>query len=73
MKTRKLLTAAALAGVCGFGIFTTSSLASGPIILAPTVAPKVAPTVSTVSKPGVDVVKMYRGLRTFWLSRAIVR
>ncbi|MCC7531915.1 MAG: hypothetical protein IT342_25660 [Candidatus Melainabacteria bacterium] len=73
MKTRKLLTAAALAGVCGFGIFTTSSIASGPIILGPTVAPKIAPSVSTVNRPGVDMVKMYRGLRTFWLSRAIVR
>jgi hypothetical protein len=26
-----------------------------------------------VARPGVDMVKMYRGLRTFWLSRAIVR
>jgi hypothetical protein len=73
MKTRKVLTAAALAGVFSFGLFATSSFASGPIILGPTAAPKIAPAVSTVNKPGVDMVKMYRGLRAFWLSRAIVR
>ncbi|MBX9947779.1 MAG: hypothetical protein K2Y39_01320 [Candidatus Obscuribacterales bacterium] len=73
MKTRKLLTAAALAGVCSFGLIATNSFASGPIILGPSVAPKIAPAVSPVTKPGVDMVKMYRGLRAFWLSRAIVR
>ena len=73
MKTRKLLTAAALAGVCGFGLISTSSFASGPVILGPSVAPKIAPAVAPVQKPGVDMVKMYRGLRAFWLSRAIVR
>lgn len=73
MKTRKLLTAAALAGVFGFGLFATSVSASGPIIIGPSVAPKIAPAVTTVTKPGVNVLKMYRELRTFWLSRALVR
>ncbi|MBC7998985.1 MAG: hypothetical protein IAF58_13630 [Leptolyngbya sp.] len=72
MKTRKFLSAAVLASVCGFGLLATSSLASGPIILGPTTAPKLAPTVTTVPA-NVQALKLYREVRSFWLSRAIVR
>ncbi len=76
--TKKLLTAAVLASSFGLGILATSSFASGPIVLGPSTAPVVAPitSVTATSTPVALQLKAlvaYRGLRGFWLSRAIVR
>ncbi|HEY9868351.1 MAG TPA: hypothetical protein V6D08_04245 [Candidatus Obscuribacterales bacterium] len=73
----RYLTAAALAGVFGLTLFATSSFA-GPLMLgpvrAPAPAPKVfvAPVVKTVPIQ-TQLLNTYRQVRSFWLSRAIVR
>jgi hypothetical protein len=77
VNTKRLFTAAALAGVFGLGLFATSSLANGPMILGPVSAtasvPRVLATpVSTVSTQA-KVLSAYKQIRGFWLSRAIVR
>jgi len=73
---KRLLAAGALAGVFGLTLLATSSFASGPLVLGPTHAPVSAPRVTIT--PNVQVIKTqllssYRQMRTFWLSRAIVR
>jgi hypothetical protein len=76
--TKRLLAAALLAGAFGLGIFATSSFASGPIVLGPSTAPMgapIAPVVATSTPVFVQIraLAAYRQIRTFWLSRAIVR
>ena len=77
VNTKRLFSAAALAVSLGLGLFATSSLASGPIVLgpvsAPTAVPKVLVTPVTTVSTQAKVLSAYRQLRTFWLSRAIVR
>ncbi len=74
MVTKKnLFLFAATAGLLGLG--ASSSFASGPIVLGPGVAPampKVA-TVQTHSTMPTKALSAYRQIRSFWLSRAIVR
>lgn len=72
MRTRKFLSAALLAGVCGFGLLATSSLASGPLVMPVSVAPHVTPVVKAVPVQ-TKALMLYREFRTFWLSRGIVR
>jgi hypothetical protein len=75
VNAKKLLTATALAGAFGLGLFATSSFASGPLVLggvAPTTVPKLTTTVSPVSVQS-KALSTYRQIRAFWLSRAIVR
>ena len=73
---KRLLTAGALAGVFGLGLFASSSFASGPLVLGPVQAPVtttkvfVAPSMHVYQK---QLLNSYRQLRTFWLSRSIVR
>jgi hypothetical protein len=77
VNSKRLFSAAALAFSLGLGIFATSSLASGPIILGPvsatTAVPKVLVTPVTTISTQAKVLYAYRELRSFWLSRAIVR
>jgi hypothetical protein len=78
INVKRLLTAAALAGVFGLTLLSTSSFASGPFMLGPVRAPVavpkvfVAPTVHTVPIKQ-QLLSTYRQVRSFWLSRAIVR
>jgi len=74
---KRLLTAAALAGVFGLTLLATSSFA-GPLMLGPMNVPVSAPKVFVTPTTHVMPIKTqllstYRQLRTFWLSRAIVR
>jgi hypothetical protein len=71
---KRLLPAALLAGVLGFGLVATASFASGPLMLAPVTAPKVgvAPAATTVPFK-TQMLNSYRQVRAFWLSRALVR
>lgn len=77
VNTKRLLTAAALAGLFSLGLFATSSFASGPIILGPTStpvsAPKVLVTSTATASMQAKALSAYREIRGFWLSRAIVR
>ncbi len=73
---KRLLAAGALAGVFGLTLFATSSFASGPLVLGPARAPATAPRVLVA--PNTHLIKTqllnsYRQMRSFWLSRAIVR
>jgi len=73
---KRLLAAGALAGVFGMTLFATSSFASGPLVLGPARAPVSAPRVFVA--PNAHLIKTqmlntYRQVRSFWLSRAIVR
>lgn len=73
---KRLLSAAALAGVLAFSLMSTASFA-GPLIMGPGVAP-MTPKVTAVpamnaAKVQVKLLNAYREFRTFWLSRAIVR
>lgn len=68
---KRLLTLALLAGALGAG---TASFASGPVILSPVPMPKTAVTASvTTPAVGTSLLKTYRSVRAFWLSRALVR
>lgn len=71
---KRILASALLASVLGLGVFATSSLASGPIVLGPTPAPvvTVAPVVHSTQLK-MKMLTTYRAVRSFWLSRAIVR
>ncbi len=74
IKTKRLVVAA-IAGAFGLGVFATSSFASGPVMLpisSPTPGLFVAPTVHSVPI-NKQILKTYRQVRAFWLSRAIVR
>ncbi len=74
MVTKKsLFLAAVIAGALGLG--ASSSFASGPIVLGPTsvpVTPKVVAVQAHSAMP-TKALSMYRQIRSFWLSRAIVR
>jgi hypothetical protein len=74
---KRLLTAAAIAGVFGTTILATASLA-GPLMFGPITAPVTVPKVfvNPVHKSvpiNTQLLNTYREIRTFWLSRAIVR
>ncbi len=74
MVTKKNLVLASVLAA-GLGIFASSSFASGPIVLGSSVAPVMpkviaAPAQQTMSTKALSI---YRQVRSFWLSRAIVR
>ncbi len=74
---KRLLTAAALAGVFGLTLMSTASLA-GPLMFGPINAPVPVPKVFATpvhrSVPvNTQLLNTYREIRSFWLSRAIVR
>ena len=73
MKARKCLTVALVSGLLGM---TVSAALAGPLMLGPISAP-VMPRLLAVPLVQVTVqpqfLNMYRQVRTFWLSRAIVR
>lgn len=74
---KRLLTAAALAGVFGLTLFSTASLA-GPLMFGPITPPVPVPKVlfTPIHKTvpiNTQLLNNYRQLRSFWLSRAIVR
>jgi hypothetical protein len=78
VKSKRVLTAAAFAGVCTLGLFATASLAAGPIMLGGPVSatvsvPRVLATSTATINLETKALSAYRQLRTFWLSRAIVR
>ncbi len=70
---KKILLAAAVIGTLGLG--ASSSFASGPVTLSPIapVMPKMATTAVVHSTMQTKVLSTYRQIRSFWLSRAIVR
>ena len=72
MTIRKRRYTAAAASALGLGLIATASFA-GPIMLGPAPMPviHVAPAVHTTVK--TQLLSSYRQLRTFWLSKAIVR
>jgi hypothetical protein len=69
---RKRRFTVATAGAFGLGLIATASFA-GPIMIGPAPMPviHVAPAVQTTVK--TQLLSSYRQLRTFWLSKAIVR
>ncbi|MDR3613134.1 MAG: hypothetical protein P4L53_06190 [Candidatus Obscuribacterales bacterium] len=74
MTNKKRVLSIAIGGACGLGLLATSSFAN------PILPPVVAPVPVSVSAPTVSPAPMktqllntYRQVRTFWLSRAIVR
>ena len=74
MTKRQRLLVAAVAGSFGLALFASQSFASGPLMLgpAPMTAPKVHVT-SSLTHVKAQVLNAYRQVRTFWISRAIVR
>jgi hypothetical protein len=70
---KKILLTAVVLGTLGLG--ASSSFASGPIMLSPSVsvAPKVVTTAAVHSTMQTKALATYRQIRSFWLSRAIVR
>jgi len=77
LKSKKFLTAAALAGLFGLGLFATSSFANGPIVLGPTSTtisvPKMLVTPTASVSFQTKALAAYKHLRLFWLARGIVR
>jgi hypothetical protein len=71
MRNRRYTLAAA--GALGLGLIATASFA-GPLMLGPAPMPAihVAPTVTTTTVK-TQLLSSYRQIRTFWLSKAIVR
>ncbi len=74
---KRLLTAAVLAGGFGLTLFSTASLA-GPLMFGPATPPVTVPKVifAPVHRTvpiNTQLLNNYRQLRSFWLSRAIVR
>ena len=70
-----VLAASLVAGAVGVSL-SLAGVASGPIILSPVTAPVIAPRVATVQRgPQIQkqLLSAYRQVRTFWLSRGIVR
>lgn len=76
MKTKRLLTAVSLAGVFGLTLFAGASIA-GPLMLGPIKAPMPMPKAMVKPMNTIPIQKQvlntYREIRSFWLSRAIVR
>jgi hypothetical protein len=78
IQIKRLLAAGAIAGSLGFALLATSSFASGPLVMSPGLAPVSVPKVFVTPIVRTTQLKMqaleaYRQVRTFWLSRAIVR
>ena len=75
MVTKKnLVLGSILAGVAAAGIFASSSFASGPIVPVAAVAPVMPVTAPAVHQTAsTRALSIYRQVRSFWLSRAIVR
>ncbi len=77
VKTNRVLVTAAVAASLGLGFLATGSFANGPMILGPSPAnvsvPKVFVTPTATVSLQAQALSAYRQLRTFWLSRAIVR
>lgn len=71
---KKIVGSMLLASVLGLGVIATSSFASGPLVVSPTVAPAVttAPVVNAVPIK-TKLIGTYKAVRAFWLSRALVR
>ena len=71
MRLKQLLSAAVVAGA--FGVTVTTAFA-GPLMLGPASAPMM-PKAFAIPINGVQTqfLATYRSVRTFWLSRAIVR
>ncbi|MBK7838108.1 MAG: hypothetical protein IPP57_27430 [Candidatus Obscuribacter sp.] len=68
---KRLLTAALVASAFGVG---SASFASGPIMITPTPMPKTTVSASVATVPTqVSLLKTYKSVRAFWLSRALVR
>jgi hypothetical protein len=73
MTNKKRLLTLALSGAFGLGLVATSVLATplaGPVT---TPAPVTASVPVTKAPVHSQLLKAYRQVRTFWLSRAIVR
>ncbi|HEY9683763.1 MAG TPA: hypothetical protein V6C86_19435 [Oculatellaceae cyanobacterium] len=73
MTNKKRLLAVALSGAFGLGLVATSVLATplaGPVTVPAPVNASVPVTKAPVHS---QLLKTYRQIRTFWLSRAIVR
>ncbi len=75
-KRNRLFLFSLAGGILSVSLFATSSMASGPLVLSPSIstAPKVM-TSTSVSQSNyyAKMLKAYRNMRTFWISRAIVR
>ncbi|HMW91987.1 MAG TPA: hypothetical protein PLC15_10990 [Candidatus Obscuribacter sp.] len=68
---KRLLIAGLVLGAMGAG---TASFASGPVVVTPTTVPNTAVNASVNVKPAqTNLLKTYRSIRAFWLSRALVR
>jgi hypothetical protein len=74
IQTKRLLTAAAVAGILSLAVLSNSSFASGPLVLVPR-APVSTAKVFVVNTTSIktQILNSYRQVRAFWLSRAIVR
>lgn len=73
MRLKSLLSAAVVAGA--FGVTITAALAQ-PLLLGPTSAPMVPKAIGihiSGAQVQTKILATYRQVRTFWLSRAIVR
>ncbi|MBY0359366.1 MAG: hypothetical protein K2W82_15295 [Candidatus Obscuribacterales bacterium] len=76
MRLKSMLNAVAVAAA--FGVTATAAIA-GPLMLTPSTAPMNLPKVMgvplAIDTAGVQtkLLSTYRQVRTFWLSRAIVR
>ena len=70
---KNLLLASVFAGA--LGLVASTSFASGPIVLGPSVAPVVPNLVTATGQLTMQTkaLSIYRQVRGFWLSRAIVR
>jgi hypothetical protein len=72
MTNKKRLLTFAATSAFGLGLIATASIA-GPIMLGPVPMPvHTAPVVHTVPVKA-QMLNAYRQLRTFWISKAIVR
>ena len=74
MRLKSMFTAAVVAGA--FGVTVTAALA-GPLMLGPTTVPMMPKIMSVpivkVSMVQTKLLNTYREVRSFWLSRALVR
>jgi hypothetical protein len=76
IQLKRLLSAGAVAFALGMTLVSTSY--AGPIVLGPGAAPVTIPKVFVTPSVRMHTLKSqflssYRQMRTFWLSRAIVR
>lgn len=74
--TNNKWTKVVVASAFGLGVFATSSFASGPLVLGPGTAPlspRVLVKPATMQMVQTKALETYRQLRTYWISRGIVR